>query len=61
MVNAIPDPPEGLLQGAWDLARHAEWTRAEIEKGDVWMAHAHTFTTTAGETRSGPSRDGGRS
>ena len=47
MVRDIPQPPPGLLDLATDLARHAEWTRAEVAKGDAWMASGFSHSLIA--------------
>ena len=47
MVRDIPQPPPGLLELATDLARHAELTRAEVAKGDAWMASGFSHSLIA--------------
>jgi hypothetical protein len=47
MVRNIPHPPPGLLELATDLARHAELTRAEVTKGDAWMASGFSHSLIA--------------
>ena len=44
MVTRIPDAPTELLPMIAALARSVKNVQREVDKGDVWMAHAYSLS-----------------